>query len=237
MTQGRATLQAVLAALGATCAALITTRLDTSPTVRLIAAALVAAVPVLINTGSPTGIALGVVVTALALGVTYVGFTAARPETFPGSQDVRKSIGVKPQETTQTTLPTENVNVPDVVDKPYAEAVHTLEEADLKAERKDVELSEHPQGVVVDQDPDAEESVEKGRTITLSVTPIVVPDVRNLKEADARSKLEALAFTVETDPQEVIDPGMDGLVIDESPVETMVAPDTTIVLTIGTFTQ
>jgi PASTA domain len=235
MTQGKPVLQAVLAALGATCVALITTRLNDSPSLVLIAAALAAAVPVLINAGTPSGLALGVGVTALALGVTYVGFTAASPDTLAGSRSLRKSVGVTPQGTTQTTLPTENVNVPDVVDKPYAEAVHTLEEADLKAERKDVELSEHPQGVVVDQDPDAEESAEKGSTVTLSVTPIAVPDVRNQTEADARSQLEA--FTVESNPKEVIDPTKDGLVIDESPVETMVAPGTTIVLTIGTFTE
>jgi hypothetical protein len=235
MTQGRPVVQAVLAALGATCVALITTRLDTSPTVRLIAAALIAAVPVLINTGSTSGIALGIGVTTLALGVTYVGFTAAHPDTFPGSRDLRKSIGAEPQGATQTSVPTDKVDVPDVVEKPYAEAVHTLEEFDLKAERKDVELSEHPQGVVVDQTPAAGESVEKGSTVELSTTPIVVPDVRGQTEDDARSHLTA--FTVDINTAEVSDPTQDGLVIDESPVETTVAPGTTVVLTIGKLPQ
>jgi hypothetical protein len=233
MPQGRPVAQAVLAAIGATCAALITTRLNTSPTFSLVAAALVAAVPVLISSGTPRGVALGIAVTAAALGVTYIGFTAADPETFPGSKDLRKTMGAQPQETTVTTVPTEKVNVPEVVGKPYAEAEDTLEEAGLKAERKDVELSEHPQGVVVDQDPDAGESVEKGSTVELSVTPLRVPDVRGQTEADARSQLAA--FSVEINTTEVSDPEQDGRVLAQSLVETMAAPGATVELTIGKF--
>lgn len=233
MSQSRPVVQALLAALGATCVALITTRLDTSPTANLIAAALAAAVPILITTGSPGAVALGILVTAMALGVTYIGFTAAAPETFAGSEDLRRTVGVKPAETTETTVPTQNVTVPDVVRKTYAEAKETVEGAGLKAERKDVELNEEPQGTVVDQDPDAGESAEKGSSVELSVTPVAVPDVRNQTKANAESQLTA--FTVEVKRIEVSDPAQDDLVLDQIPVETMAAPGTVVTLTVGTY--
>ena len=87
----------VLAIVGSVCATLITNALDTSPTVSLIGAALAAAVPALMTLGGAHGVVLGVGVTAAALGVTYVGFTAAdaatdRPQTFPLPENVRERV-------------------------------------------------------------------------------------------------------------------------------------------------
>jgi hypothetical protein len=81
----------VVAILGSICGTLITGALDTSPTVRLVGAALGSAVPTLVTFAGPyrrlrLGIAAGV--TAVALFVTYGGFTlfdfaTDRNETFP----------------------------------------------------------------------------------------------------------------------------------------------------------
>jgi hypothetical protein len=232
MPQSRPVTQALLAAIGATLVALITSRFNTSPTLSLVGAALAAAVPVLISAGTPRGITIGIAVTAAALAVTYLGFTAADPETFPGSEKLRERIGVQPPPPPAPTPgPTERVNVPDVVGKPYAEAADMVEDAGLKAERKDVELSDHPQGVVVDQNPDAGESLEKGSSVELSVTPLQVPDVRGQTEANARSQLAA--FSVEVNTTEVSDPAQDGLVLEQSLVGTMAAPGATVEVTIG----
>jgi hypothetical protein len=216
--------------MAATCVALITTRLNTSPTVSLIGAALAAAVPVLINTGSPRAIFLGIGATAVALGLTYVGFTAADPNTFPGSRDLREKIA--PPNT--VTTPTETqamILVPDVVGKPYAEAKVAVEASDLNADRKDVELAEYAQGVVVEQDPDAGASVEKGSTVELSVTPVAVLNFIGKSADDAREGLAVFSLVETT--QDVSDPTQDGVVIDQSPVDTMAAPGTTVELTIG----
>jgi hypothetical protein len=83
--------QLVLAMVGSVCGTLITGALDTSPGVRLIGAVLGAAVPTLISYAGPHShvrAGVGVLVTAVALFVTYGGFTlfdfaTDRPETFP----------------------------------------------------------------------------------------------------------------------------------------------------------
>lgn len=105
--------------ISAICATLITNALDTSPTVSLIGAALAAGVPALITAGGGGGVAIGLGVTAVALGVTYVGFTAAdaatdRPATFPLSVDVREQLGESVTETGETeTAPTTTAEEPE----------------------------------------------------------------------------------------------------------------------------
>jgi hypothetical protein len=77
--------------VGSVCGTLITGALDTSPTVRLVGAVLGAAVPTLISYAGPHAhvrAGVGIAVTALALFVTYGGFTlfdfaTDRPKTFP----------------------------------------------------------------------------------------------------------------------------------------------------------
>ena len=89
----------LLSMTAAICVTLITNALDTTPTVSLIGATLAAAVPALITAGGPYGLTLGLGVTAAALGVTYLGFTAVdvttdRPLTFPVSERAQERLGV-----------------------------------------------------------------------------------------------------------------------------------------------
>jgi hypothetical protein len=70
--------QLLLAMVGSVCGTLITGALDTSPTVRLVGAVLGAAVPTLISYAGPHAhvrAGVGIAVTAVALFVTYGGFT------------------------------------------------------------------------------------------------------------------------------------------------------------------
>jgi hypothetical protein len=67
----------VLALLSSICVTLITSALDTSPTVSLIGATLAAAVPALINAGGTHGALLGVGLLVVALGVQCCNGTAA----------------------------------------------------------------------------------------------------------------------------------------------------------------
>jgi hypothetical protein len=229
--------QVVLAMISAICVTLITNALDTSPTVSLIGATLAAAVPAMITAGGPHGAALAVGVTVAALGLTYVGFTAAdaatdRAPTFPLSKELQERV-----EDPAPTVPVGEVEVPDVVGKQYGDAEDTLEDAGLKVERKD-EASSEQADTVVGQDPDAGTSVEKGTTVTLSVSAgqdeVAVPDVTGQTEADARSQLEA--FKVEVTPLLVNGPSDDGVVLGQTPAgETMAAPGATVTLTVGTL--
>jgi hypothetical protein len=109
----------VLAMLSSICVTVITNALDTSPTVSLIGATLAAAVPALINAGGTHGALLGVGLTAVALGVTYVGFTAFdtatdRPPTFP--------VPAKVQQQADPVVPPGNIELPDVVGSVYGDA-------------------------------------------------------------------------------------------------------------------
>ena len=231
-----ATTRVVLAMIAAICVTLITTALDTSPTVSLIGATLAAAVPALINTGGRHGVVLGVGVTAVALGVTYVGFTAAdaatdRPATFPRSKDAGNWV--------EKQIPTE-VDVPAVLEKPYAEAEATLNDAGLKVDRNDVASNKQPD-TVVGQDPDAGRSVEKGTTVTLSVSAspqggqeVAVPNVIGQPVIEARLTLESAGFAVMDSPEVVDDQSKVGVVLTQFPVGGSLEPvGASVMLTVG----
>ena len=89
--EARASVQVALAVVGSVCGTLITSALDTSPTVTLIGAVLGSAVPPLVTFAGPylrLRAGVGIAVTVAALFITYGGFTlfdfaTDRTETFP----------------------------------------------------------------------------------------------------------------------------------------------------------
>jgi hypothetical protein len=225
----------LLAMVGSVCATLIAHGLNTSPTVRLIGAALAAAVTALIAAGG-RHLFLGIGVTIVALVITYTGFTAFdyatdRPKTFP----LPPSAPNPEQKDGQVT--TGGVVLPDVGGALYMDAVATLEQAGLRAEREDVETNEPPD-TVVDEDPAAGTRVEKGTTVTLSVSrsgPVVVPGVVGSSESDASAELEK-RFKVEVRTSPVSDPSQDHVVLDQFPdADVQATPGDTVTLTVGTF--
>jgi PASTA domain len=156
----------VLAMLSSICVTAITNALDTSPTVSLIGATLAAAVPALINAGGTHGALLGVGLTAVALGVTYVGFTAFdtatdRPPTFP--------VPAKVQQQADPVVPPGNIELPDVVGSVYGDAEAKLKDAGVSVTRQEVESDEQPETVVA-QNPIAGTTVNANTTATLSVS-------------------------------------------------------------------
>src|SRR4029079_16229932 len=74
-------------------------------------------------------------------------------------------------------------------------------------------------GIVVDQSPSG--SAPKGTTVQLSVSKgpkeTAVPDVASQDEDSARSTLEGAGFTVTVSRETVTDPGLDGIVLNQSP--------------------
>jgi PASTA domain len=220
----------VLAMLSSICVTAITNALDTSPTVSLIGATLAAAVPALINAGGTHGALLGVGLTAVALGVTYVGFTAFdtatdRPPTFP--------VPAKVQQQADPVVPPGNIELPDVVGSVYGDAEAKLKDAGVSVTRQEVESDEQPETVVA-QNPIAGTTVNANTTATLSVsnTRVEVPNVVQQDAETAQATLEELGLTVEVSPREVADPSQDGVVLEQSLAGEAQA-GATITLTVG----
>ena len=79
--------------------------------------------------------------------------------------------------------------------------------------------SDQPKDEVVSQEPSG--TAAPGATVTLSVSKgpkqATVPDVTSQDEDSARSTLQSAGFTVAVQQQDVGDPGLDGIVLSQSP--------------------
>jgi len=81
--------------------------------------------------------------------------------------------------------------------------------------------SEEPEGEVIAQDPSAGTELERGSTVTITVSTgveqVVVPDVVGLQARDAERQLRAEGLVPVRRETEVTDPAQDGQVIDQRP--------------------
>ena len=126
------------------------------------------------------------------------------------------------------------VTVPDVTGQQQDVAQKQLNAAGLKAGVVYV-ASDEVQGTVVSQAPEGGTTQKRGTRIQLNVSrgprAVVkgVPDVRNLDAGEARAKLTAAGFRVQTLPQGVSDPSQVGVVVDEQPAGGKNAPTGSVV--------
>ena len=126
------------------------------------------------------------------------------------------------------------VTVPDVTGQQQDAAQKQLNAAGLKAGVVYVS-SDEVQGTVVSQAPEGGTTQKRGTRIQLNVSrgprAVVkgVPDVRNLDAGEARAKLAAAGFRVQTLPQGVSDPSQVGVVVDEQPAGGKNAPTGSVV--------
>ena len=109
------------------------------------------------------------------------------------------------------------VNVPPVIglDKDAARAQLEADDFEVRLEEKE---SDEPAGQVVETDPPANTSVEKGSTVVVfySDGPEEVPDVVGLMQSEAKNKIRAAGF----EPRVIEDPDSTepaGTVTDQSP--------------------
>ena len=128
-----------------------------------------------------------------------------------------------------------NVTVPSVIGLPFDQASMTLRNQGFQVSRSDVD-SDQAKGIVVDQSPSG--SASPGSTIQLSVSKgpkqSTVPDVTSQDEGSARSTLEQAGFTVTVTHQSVTDPGLDGIVLSQSPTGNTKAPQgSTVKIVVG----
>jgi eukaryotic-like serine/threonine-protein kinase len=128
-----------------------------------------------------------------------------------------------------------NVRVPSVIGLQFDQASAALQGQGFAVARRDVD-SERPKGEVVDQSPS--DQAPKGSTITLSVSKgppmTTVPDVTAQDEDSATSTLEQSGFTVQVQRQDVQDPGLEGIVLSQSPTGgTRAKEGSTVTITVG----
>jgi serine/threonine-protein kinase len=127
------------------------------------------------------------------------------------------------------------IDVPSVIGLQFEQASSALQAQGFAVARRDVD-SERPKGEVVDQSPSSQ--AQKGSTITLSVSkgpPMsTVPDVTAQDEDSASSTLEQSGFVVQVQRQDVQDPGLEGIVLSQSPTGgTKAKQGSTVTITVG----
>ena len=132
-----------------------------------------------------------------------------------------------------------DVSVPSVIGLSFDQASAALQNQGFAVSRVDVE-SDQPADRVVDQSPSG--SAPAGSTIKLSVSKgpktSSVPDVTSQDEQSARDTLTSAGFKVQVQNQDVTDPGLEGIVLDQSPGGGNQAPQgSTVRITVGRFTQ
>ena len=126
----------------------------------------------------------------------------------------------------------ENVDVPSVAGQTLEEATSTLGKAGLEVgEVSKVTSSVGEKDKVVGQDPDENESVEKGSAVALSIgagpTQVTVPDVVGMTKDQAEQALTAAGLTVSFLDQD--GPEQAGTVVSTSPGSGTSAPESSTV--------
>jgi len=125
-----------------------------------------------------------------------------------------------------------------VIGLPFDQASRALRDQGFSVSRTDVE-NDQAKGIVVDQSPSG--TASPGATVTLSVSKgpkqSTVPDVTSQDEGSARSTLESAGFKVKVQHQDVTDPGLDGIVLSQSPTPNTSAPQgSTVTIVVGRVT-
>jgi beta-lactam-binding protein with PASTA domain len=114
----------------------------------------------------------------------------------------------------------ELVSVPDVAGLSRDSAEAQISDLGLVPAVQEEE-SEEPEGEVIAQDPEAGTELERGSTVTLTVSSgieeVEVPDVVGLTGRDAERQLRAAGLVPARRETEVTDPAQDGQVIDQRP--------------------
>ncbi|WP_129841436.1 Stk1 family PASTA domain-containing Ser/Thr kinase [Streptomyces sp. RFCAC02] len=151
-------------------------------------------------------------------------------------QDPEAGEMIQPGEEVTVTVAVEpdEVTVPDVVGMQYDAAVTRLEQDDFTAAPRYEETSDYPEGQVIAQDPQANDSYQPGGQVTLTVAkapeqPETVnpPNVTNQLLSTARDTLTSQGFTVRVEGPDTAT----AMVMTQSPDSTQqVEPGSEIVL-------
>jgi eukaryotic-like serine/threonine-protein kinase len=102
--------------------------------------------------------------------------------------------------------------------------------------------SEEPEGQVISQDPGAGTELERGSTVTITVSTgverVVVPDVVGIGARDAERQIRASGLVPVRREMEVSDASQDGVVIDQRPgTGVEVERGREVVIVVGAFVE
>ncbi len=142
----------------------------------------------------------------------------------------RLAIGTVPREGDEVTKGTrvrllvsrgpEQATVPDVTGLSRDSAEARLRDEGLGVAVQEQE-SDEPEGEVIAQDPAGGTRVDRGETVTITVSTgreqVDVPNVIGLEARDAVSQIGAAGLTAVERERDVTDPAQDGVVIDQRP--------------------
>jgi serine/threonine-protein kinase len=162
---------------------------------------------------------------------TVVAQDPAPGETVAQGSTVRINVSSGPAQ----------VEVPNVLNKPFAQASSELQARGFKVARNDV-ASDQPQGTVVAQDPQGGASAERGSTVTVAVSrgpqTVEVPSVEGLDRDSAIAALEEQGFNVAVTEEDVDSEDFDNLVIRQDPeAGARVRPGATVTIVVGRFVE
>ena len=133
----------------------------------------------------------------------------------------------------------EHVEVPDVTGQQFDKASQTLGNRGFKVARRDQVTDNEDPGTVLKQSPGANQSIDKGSTITLAVAKapqdVEVTDVTGESQNDAVQRLSKDGFEVKIVDQPVDSQEGDGIVIAQDPAGGKAKRGATVTLTVGRF--
>jgi eukaryotic-like serine/threonine-protein kinase len=169
------------------------------------------------------------------------------------SDKVKKDFAIRtvPPEGTEVTKGTrvrllvsqgpQQVTVPDVTGLSRESAESQLRDADLTV-AVDEQESDEPEGDVISQSPAGGTQVERGETVTITVSTgrpqAEVPDVVGDTEERAASRLNSAGLTPVRQERTVTDPSQDGVVIEQRPgAGTQVDEGSQVVIVVGVLAQ
>ena len=131
------------------------------------------------------------------------------------------------------------VDVPDVTGQQFDQANATLTGRGFKVVRKDQVTDNQPPGTVLKQSPGANQSIDKGSTITLAVAKqpqdVKVTDVTGETQGDAVARLSKDGFETKIVQKAVPTQDDDGHVIEQDPAGGKARRGSTVTLTVAKF--
>jgi serine/threonine-protein kinase len=140
------------------------------------------------------------------------------------SQDPAVGSLITPKVTVKLEVGSEQKKkaVPDVADMKQADAEAALKEAGFEVTVQEEASSEVPKGEVIRQSPLAQQKVPEGSTVTIVVSTgpakVTVPNVRGMKEEDAKTKLTDADLNYTITYQDAPNPSDVGKVMDQIPI-------------------
>lgn len=137
----------------------------------------------------------------------------------------------------------ETHELPNLVGQTERDAISQLNELDLLFTVNDEYSDDVGEGLVIRTDPEAGTEVQSGDTVLLVVSqgpaPVEVPDLIGMTPGQAENALDdvGLEINVSNSTQPVVDPGQDGVVVDQFPEEGVTLfPGDVVTVTLGKYT-